>query len=56
MKLIILDRDGVINFDSAAYITIQYVVQRTQQTQVARFSTEPSSASFSASVSAGGAS
>lgn len=54
--LVIIQSVDVEVIDSAAYITIQYVVQRTQQQQVARFSTDQSGAAASLSVSAGGAS
>lgn len=54
--LVIIQSVDVEVIDSAAYITIQYVVPRTQQQQVARFSTDQSGAAASLSVSAGGAS
>ncbi len=53
--LVVIQSVSVDVVDSAAYITIQYIVQRTQQQQVARFSTDQSGASPSFAVTAGGA-
>lgn len=52
--LVVIQSVNVEVVDSAAYVTIQYIVQRTQQQQVARFSTDQSGANTSFAVTAGG--